>query len=110
MENLNMIGTLYSQVAKRCYISSDEELIRDRLTNIIKNAVTSVRALIGINSDDKVDFSIPSQENELLINYCFYRWNNQSQVEFETNYIGDIISLRIKYEMKYKRLESIDNG
>jgi len=40
-----------------------------------------------------------------------YRWNNKSQKEFEQNYIGDIISIRTKNEVEYrkKQLEETTN-
>lgn len=94
---------LFKQVAKRCYISSEDELIRDRLTSIINNAIFNVKSLIGISEDVQYDFSKPGMENELFLNYCMYRWNNKTQKEFEGNYMGDIIALRMKNEVKYMK-------
>lgn len=98
--------TLYQQVARRCYVTSEDQLIVERLTSIIKNAEFSVKKLLGI-FDEKFDFSLPSVENELFLNYCFYRWNNRSQKEFENNYIGDIIGIRTNNEIAYKK--SLEN-
>lgn len=94
---------LFKQVAKRCYISSEDELIRDRLTSIINNAIFKVKSLIGISEDVQYDFSKSSLENELFLNYCMYRWYNKTQKEFEDNYMGDIIALRMKNEVKYMK-------
>lgn len=94
---------LFKQVAERCYISSEDELIRDRLTSIINNAIFNVKSLIGISADVQFDFSKSSMENELFLNYCMYRWNNKSQKEFEDNYMGDIIALRMKNEVQYMK-------
>lgn len=98
--------TLYQQVARRCYVTSEDQLIVERLTSIIKNAEFNVKKLLGI-FDEKFDFSLPSVENELFLNYCFYRWNNRSQKEFENNYIGDIIGIRTNNEIAYKK--SLEN-
>ena len=111
---MSNLEELYKQVSKRCYVTSDDELIRDRLTSIIKNAVFNVKSILGI-SDENFDFSKPSMANELFLNYCMYRWNNHSQREFENNYMGDIIAIRTKNEVEYmKKLEenneNIDNG
>ena len=94
--------TLYQKVARRCYVTSEDPLIVERLTSIIKNAVYSVKRLLGI-FDENFDFSLPSMEQELFLNYCFYRWNNRSQKEFENNYIGDIIGIRTNNEIAYKK-------
>lgn len=94
--------TLYQQVARRCYVTSDDQLIVERLTSIIKNAEFSVKKLLGIHNSE-FDFSLPSAENELFLNYCFYRWNNRSQKEFENNYIGDILGIRTNNEIAYKK-------
>lgn len=104
-ENISF-ATLYQQVARKCYVTSEDQLIVERLTSIIKNAEISVKKLLGI-FDKKFDFSLPGAENELFLNYCFYRWNNRSQKEFENNYIGDIIGIRTNNEIAYKKsLES----
>ena len=95
-------GELVKQVAKRCYISSEDELIQDRLLSIVNNAIFNVKSLLGI-SDDNYNFSTSSMENELFLNYCMYRWNNRSQKEFESNYMGDIIAIRSKNEVEYNK-------
>ena len=94
-------GELVKQVAKRCYISSEDELIQDRLLSIVNNAIFSVKSLLGIS--DNYDFSQSGMENELFLNYCMYRWNNRSQKEFESNYMGDIIAIRTKNEVEYSK-------
>ena len=95
-------GELVEQVEKRCYISSEDELIKDRLLSIVNNAIFNVKSLLGI-SDEDFDFSKPSMENEFFLNYCMYRWNNRSQKEFENNYMGDIIAIRTKNEVEYHK-------
>lgn len=95
-------GELVKQVAKRCYISSEDELIQDRLLSVVNNAIFNVKSLLGI-SDDNYDFSKSGMENELFLNYCMYRWNNRSQKEFESNYMGDIIAIRSKNEVVYSK-------
>lgn len=108
---MNYEDELVQQVARRCYITSDDELIQKRLLLIVDNAIFSVKDLLAI-TDKEFDFSKPSRENELFLNYCMYRWNNRTQKEFETNYMGDIISIRTINEIKYKKSleESNDEG
>lgn len=102
---------LVEQVASRCYVTSDDKLIQDRLLSVVNNAIFSVASLIGLEEDNTFDFSLPSKSNELFLNYCMYRWNNKSQKEFEQNYMGDIISIRTKNEVEYrkKQLEETTN-
>ena len=53
--NDEKLKVLYDQVAKRCYITSDDSLIKDRLTSIIDNAIFNVSSLLAI--PEKFDFS-----------------------------------------------------
>ena len=94
------LNNLYQQVSRRCYVTSDDDLIKERLKDIINNAIYKVKSLLGI-SDDDFDFSKESRENELFLNFCMYRWNNKSAKEFEENYKGDIIAIRTKNEVEY---------
>jgi len=105
--NIDKINILLNQVSLKCYVTSEDELIHNRLLSIINNAVFNVSSILGI-SDDKFDFSKSSMENELFLNYCMYRWNNRTQKEFEDNYMGDIIAIRSKYEVAYQK--SLDNN
>lgn len=108
--NDEKLKVLYDQVAKRCYITSDDSLIKDRLDSIINNAIFNVKSILAI-TDENFDFSVSSMENELFLNYCMYRWNNKSQREFETNYMGDIIAIRIKNEVEYiKYIRSLEEN
>lgn len=111
-EDDKIVEELVKQVCSRCYITDTDELIKDRLLSIIKNAISSVKSLIGISDEENFNFSKVGKENELFINYCMYRWNNKTQKEFELNYIGDIISLRSEYEVKYfkKKSDEVENG
>lgn len=100
-EKNNSLEDLINQVASRCYVTSDDQLIKDRLLLVVKNAIFSVSSLLGMEDDEQFDYSKPSMENELFLNYCMYRWNNRTQKEFESNYIGDIIAIRSKREVEY---------
>lgn len=102
-EKNDSLEELINQVASRCYVTSDDQLIKDRLSLVVKNAIFSVSSLLGMEDDEKFDYSKPSMENELFLNYCMYRWNNRTQKEFESNYIGDIIAIRSKREVEYGR-------
>ena len=102
-------GELINQVKKRCYITNDEELVQDRLNSIVKNAIPKVKNLLGIYNDE-FDFTTQGEENELFLNFCMYRWNNKSQKEFESNYIGDILSIRHQNEVKYAKTKEEEDS
>lgn len=94
-------------IKDKCYISSDDESIERRLTNIIEDAIMKVSDLIGFSEEEResFNFSKPSLERDLLKNYCWYSWNDH-ETEFKNNYADDIMVLRTKYEVKNESKES----
>lgn len=88
---------LIDKVKKKCYITDESEEVTARLTDIVEEAVIDLTHQLGIGTD--FDFTIPSQERSLLLNYCFYAWNDGLD-EFKTNYLNDILQVRHKNEVK----------
>lgn len=88
--------TLIDKVKKKCYITDISKEITDRLTDIIDDGIIKISDKIGIVGD--FDFSKPSKERDLLLNYCFYAWNDSAN-EFDINYLNDIMQIRQKYEV-----------
>lgn len=99
--------TLIDKVKRKCYITDTNELTTQRLTDIITSALTKVKRMIGV--DTTFDFEVEGNEEELelLLNYCWYVWNDSSN-EFNDNYLDDINSLHHKHEVtQYVEKESI---
>lgn len=88
---------LIDKVKNKCYITDSSEETEARLTDIVDDAIVSLTHQLGLASD--FDFSAPSQERALLLNYCFYTWND-AQDEFTANYLSDILQIRHKNEVK----------
>lgn len=78
----------------KCYITDTSDLIISRFRATVKDSIKKVSDYIGV---EKYDFSKPSSERDLLLNYCFYAWNDRPIKEFEDNYISDILKLRHKH-------------
>ena len=91
--------TLLEKVKRKCYITDTNEVTISRLTDIITNGLTKVRRLIGVDSRFNFEKSGNEEELDLLLNYCWYDWNDASN-EFKTNYLGDINSIRHKHEVE----------
>ena len=89
---------LESKVKRKCYITDDDELITNKVKDMIEDAIPKVRRLIGITDED-YDFTEPGEERELFLNYCYYVWNDATE-SFKTNYLDDILSIRSKYEVE----------
>ena len=84
-------------------ITWDEEETNIRLMRIVENAVSTLNFKLGAD----IDFSEAGMEQELLLNYCVYAWNNCVN-QFDENYFNEIMQLRHKYEvMNYE--ENKDN-
>ena len=88
---------LIDKVKKKCYITDISDDMIDRLKDIVDDAIIKISKKLGIVGD--FDFSKPSQERDLFLNYCFYAWNDSSD-EFDQNYLNDIMQIRNYYEVK----------
>jgi len=95
---MTVSNTLLEKVKRKCYITDTSEFTNLRLTDITSGALTSIKRLIGVSS--VFDFEEEGNEEELnlLLNYCWYDWNDASN-EFKNNYLDDINSIRHKHEV-----------
>lgn len=97
---MNISKTLIEEIKRKCYIANDDEITLNRLNDIIKDSLTKVKRMIGLeNTDFNFEDEGNEEELELLKNYCWYAWNDSSN-EFKDNYSDDINSLHRKWEVK----------
>lgn len=89
--------SLINDAKLKCYITSEESAEINRLQRIVDDAEIKIARLIGV--DDGFDFEDPSTARELLLNYIWYAWND-SENEFKTNYIDDIMAERRLHEVE----------
>ena len=68
-----------------------------RLNTILETAKTTLAFKLGLPSG--YVWTTNTQESNLLLNYCFYEWNDAID-EFDDNYANDILQLRMKYEVR----------
>lgn len=97
-------NSLLEKVKRKCYITDTNELTTLRLKDIIKNANTKIKRMIGLDEDFDFEEEGNEEELDLLLNYCWYDWNDASN-EFKTNYLGDINSVRQKHEVSQYAVE-----
>ena len=86
-------------------ITWDDDETTIRINRIIRNAVSSLDNKLGV----KINYAECSQEQELLIAYCVYLYNNTGN-EFDINYQNDIMQLRAKYEVQQYELSKGDEN
>lgn len=91
---------LTDELKRRCYITDNNELTLKRFDDTIKDSLTKVKRLIGLENAT-FDFEAKGNEEELELfkNYVWYAWNDSSH-EFKDNYLDDINSLHHKWEVK----------
>lgn len=91
------VAAVLNIVKNKCYITDNTEETTSKVTQIIEDAIITIQNQIGIN--EEFDFSKPSEERSLFLNYCYYVWNDSTE-EFYKNYLNDILKIRHKYEVK----------
>lgn len=95
-----MITDELIQALKRKVLVTWDDIETDKkILDLMEEAECTVGYKLG---NDNIDFSKPSQERTLFLNYCMYSYNNCLN-DFYTNYKSEILSLRRKYEVKYYR-------
>lgn len=77
------------------FITWKDSEVDTRLYRIILNAIDAMNHKIGA----KVDYTVPSLEQALFINYCVYVYNGIEN-EFDNNYFHEIMQARIRHEVE----------
>ena len=90
--------SLIEEVKRKCYITDTNEITIARLKDIIKDALPTVRRMIGVSDDFDFEDEDNKEELKLLKNYCWYDWNDSIH-EFNDSYLSDINSLHHKHEV-----------
>lgn len=90
---------LLELVKKKCYITDKSNEIAERIKILVEDSIKKVCTLIGADEEQKI-FIEPGLERELLLNYCFYIWNDKTTKEFIDNYLDDIYTLQRIYAVK----------
>jgi hypothetical protein len=91
------MSALIEQVKRKLNITWDDEDTDARVADILDSALVTMRYKLGLSDD--FDFEAKGQENTLLLAYCLYEWNHAAN-EFDANYLGDILQVRQKHEVK----------
>lgn len=66
-----------------------------RINQMVWDAEAELRSVIGIPDGGAFDFSQPGEERALLLNLCFYEWNDAHD-DFAANYAAQISAVRNK--------------
>lgn len=90
-------STLADQVKRKCHITWDDEITNQQIEEIMERADAELRDRLGI-SDEEFDFGRPSREKNLFINWCYYAYNDAEDM-FESNFFGDLMQVRRKWEV-----------
>lgn len=89
--------TLLEEIKLKCYITDENDKTIKRIEMIFKDAKVKLIEQLGAKKTDI--FSKAGAEHDLLLNYCFYAWNDNLP-EFYKNYVNDILFIRHKYEVE----------
>lgn len=81
---------------RKLKITWDDNDTNNRINDILKSAMSIMMFKLGMG--DKKNFESAGLEQNLLINYCMYEWNNCVN-EFDKNYFNEIMQCRCKYEV-----------
>lgn len=104
---MSVSENLLNEIKIKCYITDTSDITVQRLTNIVKEALPTVKRMLGVSPDFDFEAEGNEEELKLLKNYCWYDWNDCAN-EFKINYLDDINSLRHKYEVKQYEQEEAE--
>ncbi len=76
-------------------ITWDDEETDKRLSGILKRATALLNKYAGV----EIDFDKNEDERQLLFDCCRYIYNN-ALANFEKDFSGDLISLRVQYAVE----------
>lgn len=98
------MSALIDQVKRKLNITWSDEETDARVSEIMASAQVTMRHKLGLS--DEFDFETKGQENLLFLAYCLYEWNHSAH-EFDANYLGDILQVRQKNEVKAYELGDV---
>lgn len=88
---------LMNIVKEHLNITWEDAETDSHVINIVNNAKITICNKLGLEND--FNFSEPSQEQALFLNYILYFWNNATS-DFDYNYRNEIMQLRRKREVE----------
>lgn len=96
---MNISETLIEEIKRKCYVTDTNDVTNKRVTDMIKDAIPTVKRMLGVSADFDFEKEGNEEELKLLKNYCWYDWNDLSN-EFENSYLSSINSLHHKHEVE----------
>lgn len=87
---------MLEKVKRKINIFFDDEKTDSAITDMINRGK---RYLQDVAGSDALDFDSPTAEQELLLEYCLYDWN-EKLLEFKTSYVGELNALRQREQVK----------
>lgn len=98
------MSALITQVKRKLNITWSDEDTDARVTELMASAQVTMRHKLGL--PDEFDFETKGQENLLFLAYCLYEWNHAAH-EFDANYLGDILQVRQKNEVRAYEFDGV---
>lgn len=92
MSNTSLLQALKDKLC----ITWDDSNIDRKVSDILDRGISAIIFKLGL--PDNFSFDINCPETNLLLNYCFYEYNDAID-EFDYNYRSDILQLRAKNEV-----------
>lgn len=87
---------MLDKVKRKLNIYFDDDGTNSAITDMIDRGK---HYLQGVAGSDTLDFDSPTDEQELLLEYCLYDWN-EKLLEFKTSYVGELNALRQREQVK----------
>lgn len=98
------MSALVNQVKRKLNITWSDEDTDARVSELMASAQVTMRHKLGLSDD--FDFETKGQENLLFLAYCLYEWNHAAH-EFDSNYLGDILQVRQRNEVKAYEFDGV---
>ena len=86
---------LLSDLKNYLDITFEDNAINEKLDGILLRGKSYLCSFAG---NKTLDFAIENESRQLLFDYCMYAYNGALN-DFENNYKGGLINLRIQYQV-----------
>ena len=107
MNVINIPEELLDTAKNYLDITWDDEAADEKLSNSLRRGIAYISAKTGVSAEQFSGLDVNYRAQELLLNYVLYD-RSGATAEFKKNYRGDLIALRMLWEVNNHETNAAD--